>query len=46
MAVNIPALFAIPAGFGEIPAGSAAWHASRAIAERRAEARRHLMRAI
>ena len=45
MAGDIPALFAIPAGLGDILAGIVAWQASRAIAEGRPEARRLLMRA-
>lgn len=45
IAGDIPALFAIPAGLGDILAGLAAWQASRAIAEGRPDAQRLLMRA-
>lgn len=45
VAGDIPALFAIPAGLGDILAGIAAWQASRALTQNRPEARRLLMRA-
>jgi hypothetical protein len=45
MAGDIPALFAIPAGIGDILAGIAGWQASRALAVGKPEARRLLARA-
>ncbi|NNE88956.1 MAG: hypothetical protein HKN27_12845 [Silicimonas sp.] len=45
VAGDIPALFAIPAGLGDILAGMAGWQASRALVKNRPEARRLLMRA-
>lgn len=45
LAGDIPALFAIPAGVGDILAGITGWQASRALAQGRPEARRLLIRA-
>ncbi|WP_370402452.1 hypothetical protein [Sulfitobacter sp. JB4-11] len=45
LAGDLPALFAIPAGMGDVLAGIAGWQASRALAKNRPEAQRLLMRA-
>lgn len=45
LASDIPALFAIPAGLGDIWAGIAGWQASRALASGAPHARRLLVRA-
>lgn len=45
LAGDIPALFAIPAGAGDILAGITGWQASRALAQGRPEAPRLLIRA-